>query len=204
MLIARRMESSMANGPGKRAVVWVQGCDARCPGCCNPELQPMESEAAVETTPERLSQWFLRAMDSDPGLRGLSFSGGEPLHPRHFEELTAFIGLCRRNAPRPIDVMSFTGYTLTQLVERFGFEMNDLLAFDMLIAGPYDRTRNNPRGIVASLNQRILRFSDAFSDIDDDTLINGTRIIEVRLVSGGTVTVTGISSIDETREVIGL
>ena len=27
----------MANGPGKRAVVWVQGCSIHCPKCWNKE-----------------------------------------------------------------------------------------------------------------------------------------------------------------------
>ena len=25
-----------AEGPGRRAALWVQGCDKRCAGCCNP------------------------------------------------------------------------------------------------------------------------------------------------------------------------
>ena len=28
---------SQVNGPGRRAVVWVQGCTLGCPGCFNPE-----------------------------------------------------------------------------------------------------------------------------------------------------------------------
>jgi anaerobic ribonucleoside-triphosphate reductase activating protein len=28
---------SYANGPGRRAVLWVQGCTLGCPGCFNPE-----------------------------------------------------------------------------------------------------------------------------------------------------------------------
>ncbi len=38
---------SLANGPGVRAVLWVQGCGRRCPGCFNPEFQPREGGRLV-------------------------------------------------------------------------------------------------------------------------------------------------------------
>ncbi|MGD0006352.1 MAG: 4Fe-4S cluster-binding domain-containing protein, partial [Anaerolineaceae bacterium] len=31
---------SLVNGPGKRSVVWVQGCTLNCPGCFNPQTHP--------------------------------------------------------------------------------------------------------------------------------------------------------------------
>ena len=30
-----QMESSQVNGPGRRAVIWVQGCSLGCTGCFN-------------------------------------------------------------------------------------------------------------------------------------------------------------------------
>ena len=31
--------STESEGPGKRLALWVQGCERRCPGCCNPNMQ---------------------------------------------------------------------------------------------------------------------------------------------------------------------
>lgn len=31
------VRGSVANGPGVRATVFMQGCDKKCPGCHNPE-----------------------------------------------------------------------------------------------------------------------------------------------------------------------
>ncbi len=31
------MECSTVNGPGRRAVIWTQGCSLQCPGCWNPQ-----------------------------------------------------------------------------------------------------------------------------------------------------------------------
>ncbi len=33
--VAATMSRSRANGPGVRAVIWVQGCTIGCPGCYN-------------------------------------------------------------------------------------------------------------------------------------------------------------------------
>ena len=39
MRINSILKESEANGPGKRGVVWVQGCSRHCKGCFNPETQ---------------------------------------------------------------------------------------------------------------------------------------------------------------------
>ena len=39
MRINSILEVSEANGPGKRGVVWVQGCSRHCEGCFNKETQ---------------------------------------------------------------------------------------------------------------------------------------------------------------------
>ena len=193
MLVARLIESSEANGPGKRAVVWFQGCNLRCPQCCNPELQPMESESAFEMTPRDLAVWFKGVLNSDPSIRGLTLSGGEPMLPSRVDELAMFLNIARSISVVPFDVMVFTG------VENIRHH----IGADMYIAGPYDDSLCNTTGIVSSTNQKILRFSGAFDDITDEELINGQRIVEV-MVIGDSVVITGLSSIDHTMEIVGL
>ena len=38
---------SIVNGPGLRAVLWVQGCRQHCPGCQNPETWTEDEDAGV-------------------------------------------------------------------------------------------------------------------------------------------------------------
>jgi anaerobic ribonucleoside-triphosphate reductase activating protein len=38
---------SLVNGPGLRAVLWVQGCGRRCPGCWNPAFLPRQGGRTV-------------------------------------------------------------------------------------------------------------------------------------------------------------
>ena len=36
MLVHSMLRRSAVNGPGERAVIWLQGCDLGCRGCWNP------------------------------------------------------------------------------------------------------------------------------------------------------------------------
>lgn len=70
------LESSVANGPGQRAVIWVQGCTLGCPGCWNP-LSHRRS-TGTEWGIEELAGW-LKSVRSRIEISGVTISGGEPL-----------------------------------------------------------------------------------------------------------------------------
>lgn len=63
------------DGPGVRAVVFLEGCPLRCIYCHNPETWEMKKESAV--TAEELCRRILRLY---PYIKdgGVTFSGGEP------------------------------------------------------------------------------------------------------------------------------
>ena len=42
MLVHGFVPVSRANGPGRRAVLWFQGCKLNCPGCWNQASHPFE------------------------------------------------------------------------------------------------------------------------------------------------------------------
>lgn len=44
------VDESEVNGPGCRAVVWVQGCLRECPGCFNPASWPFVIHQLVSVT----------------------------------------------------------------------------------------------------------------------------------------------------------
>jgi pyruvate-formate lyase-activating enzyme len=38
--VLRFLPATVAEGPGRRAALWAQGCSIRCPGCFNPHSWP--------------------------------------------------------------------------------------------------------------------------------------------------------------------
>ena len=68
---------SLANGPGRRTVVWTQGCTLACPGCFNPHTH---AAAPADRDVLGLVQDLLHA---DPAPDGHTVSGGEPLQQPH-------------------------------------------------------------------------------------------------------------------------
>lgn len=122
---------SRVNGPGLRAVVWVQGCSNRCPGCFNRHLQPHERRHLIDPTE------LGHRLAGIPGTNGITISGGEP-----FEQADACSKLASAIRDEGRSVMVFTGCRFEHLrgsslpaIGRF------LDAIDLLIAGPYVRER---------------------------------------------------------------
>ena len=92
---------SRANGPGVRAVTWVQGCSLGCPGCFNPETHAPSGGDVVNL--DELCQRILALGDS---IEGLTISGGEPL-----QQCSAVTELLRRiKAEARLSVILFTGF----------------------------------------------------------------------------------------------
>lgn len=98
------VDESEVNGPGSRAVVWVQGCNRECPGCFNPASWSFEINQLISI--EELAEKIL----SNHRNTGVTFSGGEP-----FWQATALAQLAKRLKAAGLNIMSFTGFTLKEL-----------------------------------------------------------------------------------------
>ena len=172
------VDESEVNGPGSRAVVWVQGCHRECPGCFNPPSWSFEINQliAVEELAEKIF--------SNPRNEGVTFSGGEP-----FWQAPALAELAKRIKAAGLNVMSFTGFTLKELQsESAPAGAQELLEqLDILIDGPFVESLaiNSPDSPVSSRNQRVHIFNPAFQDqmswasdqIEIHILKDGSRII---------------------------
>lgn len=172
------VDESAVNGPGCRAVIWVQGCLRECPGCFNPASWSFEANQLV--TVESLVEKIL----SNDRNQGVTFSGGEP-----FWQAPALASLARQVKAAGLNVMSFTGFTLEQLRSEFApAGAQDLLAeLDLLIDGAYVESLaiHSPDSLVSSSNQRVHVFNPELHDrltwasdqIEIHVLKNGDRII---------------------------
>ena len=105
--IASRICCTEAEGPGRRAALWVQGCDKRCRGCCNPGYLQLTERDFVSAS--SVLDWLEKA-HHEYDLEGVTFLGGEPMLQAQGLSLVAqgaqSIGL---------SVMVFSGYTTSEL-----------------------------------------------------------------------------------------
>lgn len=171
------VDESEVNGPGCRAVVWVQGCKRGCSGCFNPDSWSFEINQLISI--EELANKIL----NNPRNQGVTFSGGEP-----FWQASALAELAKILKTAGLNVMSFSGFTLAELKSKnapVGAE--ELLSqLDILIDGPFVESLaiHSPNSLVSSSNQQVRVFNPALKNqlnwasdrIEIHVLKDGTRI----------------------------
>jgi anaerobic ribonucleoside-triphosphate reductase activating protein len=113
-------------------------------------------------------------------VEGVTFLGGEP-----FEQHEVLGELARRVKERGLTVMVFSGYTLDTLRAR---DTALLAHVDLLVDGPYDQTRPEPkppegRRWIGSANQVMHYLTPAYSDADPR--MREANTIEIRISKGG-------------------
>ncbi|MBW4646332.1 MAG: radical SAM protein [Goleter apudmare HA4340-LM2] len=174
------VDESEVNGPGCRAVVWVQGCPRECPGCFNPESWSFEINQLIAV--DTLAANILK----NPRNTGVTFSGGEP-----FWQAPALASLARKLRSAGLNVMSFTGFTLKQLQSQSAPPGSQelLQQLDILIDGPFVESLaiNSPNSPVSSSNQRVNVFNPDLTD----QITWASDQIEVHILKDGSRIVTG-------------
>ena len=70
-------KDDMLNGDGLRVVLWLAGCTHCCDGCQNP--QTWDASGGIEFDKKAEDELF-EALAQDH-ISGITFSGGDPLHP---------------------------------------------------------------------------------------------------------------------------
>jgi anaerobic ribonucleoside-triphosphate reductase activating protein len=180
--LARFLEYTTAEGPGKRTAIWVQGCSIRCPGCFNPHL--FSTRGGTTVTPAELTARILAAP-----TEGVTLLGGEPFdQPAGLAVVAAAVRAARRS------VMTFTGYEYEHLLSRGDQDPAVaalLKATDLLVAGPFRRDQvDHVRPWVGSTNQRFLRLTNRIGvDATPDR-------VEVTVSVQGEVAVNGWAEVD--------
>jgi anaerobic ribonucleoside-triphosphate reductase activating protein len=174
------IDESEVNGPGSRAVVWMQGCKRECQGCFNPASWSFEINQLISV--DELADKII----SNPRNQGVTFSGGEP-----FFQAIALAELAKKLKASGLSAMSFSGFTLQELQrEDAPPGAQDLLAqLDILIDGPYIESLaiNSPDSPVSSRNQRVHIFNPAFGD----KITWASDQIEIHILQDGTRLFTG-------------
>lgn len=137
----------MLNGDGLRTVLWVAGCDHRCRGCQNP--QTWDENGGVpfdDAAKEELFGYLARDY-----ISGVTFSGGDPLHPANLKTVAALIREIRERFPEKT-IWLYTG-CLFEEIRRLPF----VPLIDVIVDGPYvQEQRDTQLHWKGSRNQRVI------------------------------------------------
>ena len=104
--IAGTIPESIVDGPGFRFALFTQGCPHHCPGCHNPQTWPFEGGEDIDI------EEIYQKIKSNPLIKGVTFSGGEP-----FCHSAACAELAEGAHRLGLNVWCYSGYTFEELVQ---------------------------------------------------------------------------------------
>lgn len=170
---------SEVNGPGRRFVIWTQGCLRRCHGCFNTHL--MDPAGGYFISIEEL----YHQITSIPDIEGISVSGGEP-----FLQASVIYELVQKiKKMTDLTILVFTGMTIDELHQEP--VINKCLDYlDVVIAGQYEHNNRQSGTLTGSTNQTINLTTDRYS-MHDFILPDS----EVTILPDGSLVITGINPV---------
>ena len=144
--IAGVIEESIVDGPGLRFVLFLQGCHHHCKGCHNPQTWDFNGGIVVD------SDEIVARIKSDPLIKGVTFSGGEP-----FEQAEVLYPLAQELKGQGYHLMAYSGYYLEELKRKP--ECIPLLeTLDILVDGPFiEEQKSLELQFRGSRNQNIIQ-----------------------------------------------
>lgn len=137
-------------GPGKRFVIWYQGCLKNCRNCINQDGRKLEGGIFYSNNE------LLELIMNEKELTGVTLSGGEPFI--QFDEVFGLIKVIKENTD--LDIIIYTGYKLNDLIKKYGNEFCEYI--DILIDGEYIEELDHGEKLRGSSNQKIHFLSNKY------------------------------------------
>ncbi len=143
----------VVNGPGTRCTLFVSGCVHQCKGCYNQSTWRLDSGHPFDEA--LLARILTDLNDERIPRRGLSLSGGDPLHPANLPTVLQLVQAVRAHCPGK-DIWCWTGYRLDELTQEQCAVVDYL---DVLVDGRFEQEHADP-GLIwrGSHNQVIHHF----------------------------------------------
>ena len=155
----RKMD--IANGPGVRVSIFMQGCEFHCKNCFNQETWGFDG--GEEFTDETIEK-VLNACDKEY-VEGLSILGGEPMHPKNIEGTTKLAKEFKEKYPNK-NLWMWTGFNYEKDLK----DKEVMKYVDVLVDGQYvDQLRNPTLKWKGSSNQRVIDVQA--SNKSDETIL---------------------------------
>ncbi len=142
----RKMD--IADGPGVRVSIFMQGCTFHCKNCFNPETHDFNGgKEFIDDTINRILE-----LCANENVEGLSILGGEPMHPTNIDGTTKLAKAFKEKYPNK-NIWVWSGFLFDKDLK----DKEALKYIDVLVDGQYVDELHNPtlkwRG---SSNQRVI------------------------------------------------
>lgn len=167
--VYRIYHHSVVEGPGRRSVIQLQGCNLRCQACYVPETHSLDG--GVELT---ISEAVELLLDKRGEPRdGVTVLGGEP-----FLQTKGLAALLRELKEHGQHITLYTGYTLEELLALNNNNTNESLALtDILIDGPFVAELSKGAGEWrGSTNQRIIYQPEIYKALKANAIVKGKEL----------------------------
>ena len=143
--LIRKMD--IADGPGIRVSIFMQGCAFHCKNCFNSDT--WDFNGGKEFTDETI----VKVIDlcKEDHVKGLSILGGEPLHPNNIEGTTELARTFKEIYPNK-NIWLWSGFTFEQVKDK------DIMKYiDVMVDGQYVDELHSPLlKWKGSSNQRVI------------------------------------------------
>lgn len=165
-------------GPGKRLVIWVQGCSIRCNGCINDHMWEFRKDVFMNID-EIISLCIHDEVD------GVTLLGGEPLDQA--EDLFLLVDKLKK---KQLSIVLFTGYLKKQLMRKAQRRVWNMS--DIVIAGPFVLAKRNIHlQFRGSSNQRVYSHPGKYHHYQ---VKDGISVSVIDIHENGTIDLKGFDS----------
>lgn len=144
---------TQTEGPFKRCCIWFQGCDLKCPGCCNESLQALVPNHIMSL--ENLLDVIKKAKE-DFDIEGITLSGGEPILQKGLPLLLEHV------RAMGLGIILFSGRNKASISPEI------VSRVDLLIDGPFIQEKlDTKRVLLGSTNKGLHFISDRYKSQGD-------------------------------------
>ena len=145
--------STKTEGPYNRCCIWFQGCNIKCKGCCNKDLQPLVPNHIV-TLDELVN--IVKEAKNKFDIEGVTLSGGEPSLQSglvFFNDEIHKLGL---------GIIMFSGKDKSELNSKL------VESVDLLIDGPFVENKiDNKRVLLGSKNKNLSFITNRYKKYEE-------------------------------------
>ena len=151
----------IADGPGVRVSIFMQGCSFNCKNCFNPETHNFSG--GKEFTDETINH--IIDLCNNENIEGLSILGGEPMHSLNIDGTLKLAKMFKKTYPEK-NIWAWTGFLFENLKEK-----EVMKYIDVLVDGQYvDELHNPTLKWKGSSNQRVIDVQKSLKDGKIETI----------------------------------